>query len=68
MEKIIENVTVIFKNGKREYYDAISIGENGIFTGDIKFINHGFLPKNKIHKLIFLDNDGKSINFNLEKI
>ena len=68
MEKIIENATIIYKNGKKEFYNAISVKENGIFIGDIKFINHGYIPNNKIQKLIFLNRDGKSINFDLKKV
>ena len=68
MEKLIENATIIYKNGKKEFYNAISVKENGIFIGDIKFINHGYIPNNKIRKLIFLNRNGKSINFDLKKV
>ena len=45
MVKIIENATIIFKNGSKEFFDAISITENGIYTGHIGLKNNKFPRK-----------------------
>ena len=66
MEKIIENATIIYNNGKKEFYNAITVKENGIYTGDIKFINHSYIPKNQIQKIIFFNRNGKQKNIELK--
>jgi hypothetical protein len=67
MEKIIENAKIIYKNGKKEFYNAITVEENGIYTGNVKFINQSYIPKNQIQKIIFLNKNGKSKNIDLKK-
>jgi len=68
MDKIIENATIILKNGKKEFYNAITVEENGIYTGDVKFINQSYIPKNQIQKIIFLNRNGKPKNIDLKKL
>ena len=67
MQDIIENVTIIYKNGYKELCDAISISEKGVYTGQIKktnkngeeFINHSYIPKDQIQKIMFFNIDHK---------
>ena len=76
MEKIIENATIVYKNGLRKIVDALSITQNGIYVGRIdsekekneKFVNHSFIPKNQIQKIQFLDSKNKlqDIDFKTE--
>ena len=68
MEKIIENATIIYKSGKKEFYNAITVKENGIYTGDIKFINQSYVPINLIQKIIFLNQNGKSKNLLIKNV
>ena len=68
MEKIIENATIIYKSGKKEFYNAITVKENGIYTGDIKFINQSYVPINLIQKIIFLNQNGKSKNLVIKNV
>ena len=71
MKDIIENVTIISKNGLREICDAISITKKGIYTGEIKtinkdsekFVNHSFIPKDQIQKIMFLNEKSRDIDF-----
>lgn len=63
MEKIIENATIYYKSGSKEIYDAISIVEKGVYTGEIKsiekdekFIQKKFVPIDQIQKIIFFNN------------
>ena len=68
MDEILENATIIFKNGDKEFCNAISIGDKGVYTGKVKsinensdrFINFGFIPKDQIQKIIISNDDGKS--------
>jgi hypothetical protein len=67
MRDIIENVTIIYKDGGKKICDAISITEKGIYTGYIKlkgnnddnFIDSGFIPLKYIDKILFISKDGK---------
>jgi hypothetical protein len=70
MENIIENATIFYKNGLKKIYDVISIQNKGIYIGFIKnnngrkkFVNHSFIPNDRIKKIVFLNNKG-----NLENI
>jgi hypothetical protein len=74
MKEIIENATIIYKNGYKEIYDAISIINNGIYTGEIKsnnskieFIHQKFIPKDQILKIIFLNKKGQTRNIDFIK-
>jgi hypothetical protein len=66
MNNIIENATIIHKNGLKKIYDAISITEVGVYTGKIKinnenrdeFVNYGFIPIDQIQKILFLNEIG----------
>jgi hypothetical protein len=52
--EIIENVIIIYTGGKKEYFRAIYISDDGIFTGRIinnKFVNGGFIPRNNIKSI-----------------
>ena len=66
MNEIVENVTIYFKNGERECFNAISLRKKGVCTGNIvnnsdngiKFIEQNYIPLNQIEKITFLlDND-----------
>jgi hypothetical protein len=67
MKDIIENVTIIYKDGGKKICDAISITEKGIYTGYIKlnsnngdnFIDSGFIPLKYIEEILFISKDGK---------
>jgi hypothetical protein len=70
MEDIIENATIIYKNGLKKSYDAISITDKGVYAGHIKnkdgmeFVNHSFIPIDQIKKISFFDsNENKDIDF-----
>ena len=68
MKKLIENATIIYKNGIKELCDAISITEKGVYTGHVnsiavneeEFINHSFIPKDQIRKIIIFNEKGES--------
>ena len=66
MNKIVENVTIYFKNGGRECYNAISFRKKGVCTGHIindpdsnfKFIEQEYIPLDQIEKITYLsEND-----------
>ena len=67
MRDIIENVTIIYKDGLKKICDAISITEKGVYTGYIKsnkdncvdFIDSGFIPIEYIEEILFISKDGK---------
>ena len=75
MRKIIENATIIYKNGSKEICDAISVTKNGVYTGHIKhihknrkaFVNHSFIPKDQIQQILFLNEFGASKNIDVKK-
>ncbi len=69
MEKIIENATIVYKNGLRKIFNAISIQNKGIYIGFIKnnngrpvFVNHSFIPNDQIKKIVFFNNKGNLEN------
>ena len=71
MNDLIENVTIVYKNGFRRLCEVISITENGVYTGFIKssskkdvFVNNSFIPNDQIRKIIILKRDGKIKNIN----
>ena len=53
---ILEMVNIVYSDGKKEFFKAIQILDNGVFTGRIinndEFINGGFIPKQNIKKII----------------
>ena len=63
MNQVIENATIIYKNGLKKIYDAISITDKGVYTGEIKnkdknnmeFVNHSYIPIDQIKKISFFD-------------
>jgi hypothetical protein len=70
MEKKIENATIFYKNGLKKICDLISIQNKGVYICFIKnnngrknFVNHSFIPNDRIRKIVFLNNKG-----NLENI
>ena len=73
MKDIIENATIFFKNGSKELCNAISIIDKGVYTGKIELIDgkkdrlikHGFIPKDQIEKITFLNEHGKSKEIDL---
>jgi len=75
MQNIIENATIIYKNGLKKVVDAISITKNGIYTGKIRlnhnpiegFVNYSFIPRDQIKKINFLNKWGESTDIFLEK-
>ena len=68
MQDIFEDATIIYKNGLRKVFDAISITSKGVYTGYVnskneseeKFVNNTFIPRNKIKKIMIFNEDGKS--------
>jgi hypothetical protein len=62
--EILENVIIIYSNGKKDIFEAIHITDEGIHIGRIinnyEFLKGGFIPKNSI-KHIF--SNGKKIFF-----
>jgi hypothetical protein len=75
MDKIIENATIIYRNGQKEIFDAITLKVNGIYTGHIKllnegkkqFINHSYIPKDQVKKISFLTDNGKIKDIDLKE-
>jgi len=65
MQNIIENATIVYKNGLKKICEAISITERGVYTGYIKpkndeeFVNHSFIPKDQIQNIMFFSENGK---------
>lgn len=65
MVKILENVTIYFKNGVRECHSAISFRKKGICTGhissklnnDLKFIEKGYIPLDQIRRITYSEDD-----------
>ena len=53
---ILEMAKIIYKDGKKDIFDAIYITKEGIQTGRIinnyEFINGGFIPKDNIKNII----------------
>jgi hypothetical protein len=64
--KILENVKIIYTDGKKDYFEAVDITNEGVFTGRInynkQFVRGGFIPKNHIEKI-----EGKKIKLKIEK-
>ena len=68
MKDIIENATIIHKNGLKKIYDAIQITNKGVYTGSIitknqeveVFEDYGFIPRDQIQKITIFDEHGKS--------
>ncbi len=59
----IEMAQIIYNDGKKDFFEAIQISENGVFTGRIinnNFVNGGFIPKQSIKHII---SNGKKIFF-----
>ena len=62
MLDIFENVTVIYKDGIQEQFDAVRITDKGVIIGRIfdgKFVVCGFIPKYSIKEI---KNKGKRKN------
>jgi len=67
MKKIVENVTILYKNGVKQSYDAIHITKKGVYTGRIIITNeegvvfedHGFIPRDQIQRIMISSEQGK---------
>lgn len=67
MKDIIEDVTILYRDGSKKLYEAISVKKHGIYTGYIKhsngiknkFVNQIFIPKIKIKKITICKEDGR---------
>lgn len=69
MDKLLKNVTVIYIDGSKENYEAISITINGIYTGniklnskennEIKILDHRFIPFENVRKIVYRNDDGE---------
>ena len=76
MKKIIENGTILFKNGLKKNYNVISLTKTGVYTGykDLsktnkeKYIDQGFIPKDQIQKILVLDKHSRLKEIDFEKI
>jgi hypothetical protein len=74
MQSIIENATIFYKNGFKEIYEAISVIDNGVYTGEIKsldksydeFVHQKFIPMDQIKRIIFLNKNGKTIDIDIK--
>ena len=68
MNDLIENATIIYKNGLKKTCEAISITEKGVYTGFIKssnnkeFVNNSFIPMDQIKKILVFAENGKLKN------
>jgi hypothetical protein len=59
MEHIIENVTIFYKNGSKQLFEAILVTEKGVYIGQLRskngihedFEDHSFIPRDQIQKL-----------------
>ena len=52
--KIFKNVIIIYNDGKKDFFEASYISDEGVVTGRIKnnkFVNGGFIPKNNIKSI-----------------
>ena len=68
MDKILKNATIIYTDGSKENYEAISINSKGIYTGNIesyseknselKIFDHRFIPFNNVKKIIYINDEG----------
>jgi hypothetical protein len=71
MIDLIENATIVYKNGNKRIFEVISITEKGVYTGFIKssedkdvFVNNSFIPVNQIRKITILGSNGKIMKIN----
>ena len=51
---ILENVNIVYKDGKKDFIEAIYVSDKGVVTGRIKnnkFVNGGFIPKSNIKSI-----------------
>ena len=64
---IIEDATIIFRNGDTELFDAILISEKGVYVGSMKSLNleknssnefeeYRFIPRDQIDKIMVCKN------------
>ena len=75
MNDLIENATIVYKNGFKKICEVISITEKGVYTGFIKssnankeeFVNNSFIPLDQIKKIMIFNENGKLKNLNFEK-
>jgi len=67
MKNIIENASILQKNGVIQIYDAIHMTKKGIYTGRIittqeegeVFEDHGFIPRDQIQRITICNEHGK---------
>ena len=54
--EILEDVTIVYNNGEKEFYNAINITNSWVFTGHFRnnkeFIEGGGIPKDNIKDII----------------
>jgi hypothetical protein len=69
MNDIIQNATIVYKNGFSKNFEVITITEKGVYTGNKKssegreyIVNYGFIPIDKIKKIIVFKENGKFEN------
>lgn len=51
IDEILENVKIEYNDGKKDFFEAIHLTNQGIFFGRIinnEFVNSGFIPKKNI--------------------
>lgn len=76
VKNIIENVTINYKNGEKQFADAIRITDNGIYlchlnssNGKVnRFEDHSFIPLDQIGQISFCNDKGKTQDINLKNI
>ena len=52
---ILEMAQIIYFDGKSDFFEAIQISDNGVYTGRIinnNFVNGGFIPRQNIKEII----------------
>ena len=68
MDKLLKNATIIYNDGTKENYEAISINLRGIYTGKIetepkknngvRIFDHRFIPFENVKKIVYINENG----------
>jgi hypothetical protein len=70
MQKIIKNVTVVYKDGNKKLFEAVSIVDDGVYTGSFNkknrskpvFVDSGFIPIDHVEKICGLSEEIDNLN------
>jgi hypothetical protein len=68
MDRLLKNAIILYTDGSRENYEAISINSRGIYTGkidsgskknnELKIFDHRFIPFENVMKITYIDKNG----------